>query len=79
MQDRQVANSDALFHTLEATGYLDDGQAARGVLLGETAGADRRWRSFEPDARWESNAELRVYFKTVPSFLPDSTVSEWRK
>lgn len=67
MQDCQVASSDALLHTLEATGYLYDGQPARGVSLGETAAADPHSHQ-TPAGRALRNCGCSVLEKKVKEF-----------
>ena len=59
----QSSGTNPLTSALEATGYMVDGQAAHGVALGQEARRSGRWRSFEPDAMWEGESSLRVYFQ----------------
>ena len=71
--------AEPLQRVLEATGYLYPGQqCAPGVRIGEAAQEHRRGRRFCPDARWEGQSELRVYFKYVEDDIPDETIATWR-
>lgn len=68
-----------LQRVLEATGYLHLGQqCAPGVRIGEAAQEHRRGRRFRPDACWEGQSELRVYFKYIEDDISDETIATWR-
>lgn len=69
----------ALRQILSATGYMTDGEAAPGVLLGEEARLSRRGRSFTPDALWRSQSSLTVYFKFTSSPPADAELTAWRQ
>lgn len=69
----------ALNRILEATGYLQDGEPAPGVRLGDEARRDRRGRSFVPDAVWRSASSLTVYFKYRENEFGDAEVEHWRR
>ena len=71
--------AEPLRRVLEATGYLMNGDPARGVLLGKDARQGRRGRAFEPDASWRGQSALTVYFKFTDVRLDDETVSKWRQ
>ncbi len=75
----QANYPEALIGALEATGYLAGGEAAHGVTLGQEALRGGRWRSFAPDAMWQSESSLRVYFKAVPSPPSQEEIGNWRK
>lgn len=68
-----------LIGALEATGYMTAGQAAHGVTLGREAHSGGRWRSFAPDAMWQSESSLRVYFKSVEAPPCQEEIGKWRK
>lgn len=68
-----------LQRVLEATGYLASGRPAHGVALDQSARQGCRWRSFVPDAMWQSESSLRVYFKSVPSPPSPGEIGNWRK
>lgn len=68
-----------LIGALEATGYIAGGETAHGVTLGEEARLAGRWRSFAPDAMWQSESSLRVYFKSVPSQPSQQEIGNWRR
>lgn len=69
----------ALRQILLATGYMADGEAAPGVLLGEEARLGRRGRSFTPDALWRGQSSLTVYFKFTSSPPADADLAAWRQ
>lgn len=69
----------ALRQILSATGYMADGEAAPGVLLGEEARLGRRGRSFTPDALWRGQSSLTVYFKFTSSPPADADLAAWRQ
>lgn len=71
--------SAALQQVLSATGYMADGEAAPGVLLGEEARLGRRGRSFTPDALWRGQSSLTVYFKFTSSPPADADLAAWRQ
>ena len=71
--------TNPLISALEATGYLAAGQPAHGVALGQNAFQGCRWRSFAPDAMWQSESSLRVYFKSVPSVPSQEDIGNWRR
>lgn len=65
---------------LETTGYLQAGQrCAPGVKLGQAAQEGRRGRRFSPDAQWQGDSSLRVYFKYALETVTAETVGEWRR
>ena len=69
-----------LRQVLESTGYLLPGQrCARGVRIGADAQDQRRGQGFRPDARWEGQSSLRVYFKYVPDDVPSEEIGTWRR
>lgn len=71
--------AEPLQRVLEATGYLHLGQqCAPGVRMGEAAQEHRRGRRFRPDACWEGQSELRVYFKYIEDDISDETIATWR-
>ena len=71
---------DQLQHVLESTGYLLPSQRfASGVRIGADAQKQRRGREFRPDALWEGQSSLRVYFKYVRDDVPDETIGTWRR
>ena len=70
---------EPLRRVLEATGYLDDGEAAPGVQLGLDAQSARRGRRFAPDALWRGPTATTVYFKYVDSSPDEATVSAWQR
>ena len=69
----------ALRNVLEATGYLDGGEPAHGVLLGDEARRGCRTREFAPDASWCGDSALTVHFKYEPDVPEDDRVAEWRR
>lgn len=69
----------ALRRILSATGYIADGEAAPGVLLGDEARLGRRGRSFAPDALWRGQSSLKVYFKFTSSPPADGCLAAWRQ
>jgi len=74
--------ADALHAVLEATGYLADGRAAPGVYLGKDvadAGKTHRTGGFTPDALWQSNASLAIYFKHEREPPSDDRIAQWRR
>ena len=72
--------AEPLQRVLESTGYLHSGQqCAPGVQIGPAAQEHRRGRRFCPDARWEGQSELRVYFKYVEDDVAGETIEEWRR
>lgn len=71
--------SAALQQVLSATGYMADGEAAPGVLLGDEARLGRRGRSFTPDALWRGQSSLTVYFKFTASPPADAELAAWRQ
>ena len=75
----QANYPEPLIGALEATGYMARGEAAHGVTLGREALHGGRWRSFEPDAMWQSESSLRVYFKSVPAPPSQEEIGKWRK
>ena len=68
-----------LHEVLEATGYLNDGTPAHGVLLGSEACSQNRTRDFTPDALWRSESALTVYFKHEWETPSDDKVANWRR
>lgn len=72
-------NTATLEHVLAATGFMPDGQPARGLRLGAEARALRHGRVFAPDALWRSASSLTVYFKFEQSTPTDDLVSQWRR
>ena len=71
--------AEALQRVLAATGYIADGAPANGVLLDNDARSSRRGRAFAPDARWNGQSSLTVYFKSVEAPPPDEEIAVWRK
>jgi len=74
--------ADALHDVLEATGYLTDGGVAPGVYMGkdvEDAGKTHRTGGFTPDALWQSNASLAVYFKHEREPPSNDRIARWRR
>ena len=72
--------AEPLQHVLESTGYLHPGQqCAPGVRIGPAAQEQRRGRRFRPDARWEGQSELRVYFKYVEDDVSGDEIGTWRR
>ena len=72
--------AEPLQHVLEATGYLLPGRrCAHGVWIGAEARKQRRGQGFRPDARWEGQSSLRVYFKYVQDDVPSETIGTWRR
>ena len=72
--------AEQLQHVLESTSYLLSGRrCAHGVRIGADAQAQRRGQGFRPDARWEGQASLRVYFKYVEDDVPSETIGTWRR
>jgi hypothetical protein len=70
--------SPALTRTLEATGYLDNGRPAPGVLVDGEARASRRGRRFAPDALWRGRSALTVYFKYEDHLPSSEQIAAWR-
>ena len=69
-----------LQHVLESTGYILQGQrCAHGVRIGADVQEQRRGREFRPDALWEGQSSLRVYFKYVREDVPSETIGTWRR
>ena len=68
-----------LHEVLESTGYLVRGQPAPGVYLDDKARATCRGRKFSPDALWQSDSALTVYFKFTPENPSDEEVARWRQ
>lgn len=64
---------------LEATGYLDDGRPAPGVLVDDDARTSRRSDRFTPDAVWRGPASLTVYFKYEQSASSPDEIAAWRR
>lgn len=75
----QANYPEPLIGALEATGYMAGGEAAHGVTLGQEALRGGRWRSFAPDAMWQSESSLRVYFKSAPSPPSQEEIGNWRR
>ena len=72
--------TNQLQHVLESTGYLLPSQrCASGVRVGADAQKQRRGREFRPDALWEGQSSLRVYFKSVRDYVPSETIGTWRR
>ena len=72
--------TNQLQHVLESTGYLLPSQrCASGVRIGADAQKQRRGREFRPDALWEGQSSLRVYFKYVRDDVPNETIGTWRR
>ena len=71
--------TQALHEVLEATGYLANGQPARGVYLGDEARSKHRTRDFSPDALWIGESALTVYFKDEPETPSEEQVAGWRR
>jgi hypothetical protein len=69
----------ALSKVLEATGFLEDGRPAPGVLIDDQARAARRGQRFSPDALWRGPSALIVYFKYVTSSPAAKEVAHWRQ
>lgn len=69
----------SLNHVLEATGYLQGGEPAPGVRLGNEARRDRRGRYFVPDALWKGASSLTVYFKYCEEEFDKSEIEHWRR
>lgn len=74
-----VTTSEPLREVLEATGYLNDGTPAHGVLIGPEARSQSRTRDFTPDALWYSESSLTVYFKHERKTPSDEKVANWRR
>jgi hypothetical protein len=72
-------NPEPLRRVLEATGYLDEGEAAPGVRLGIDAQSARRGRRFAPDASWRGPTATTVYFKYVDAAPDVATISTWQR
>ena len=70
-----------LYNVLEATGYLTNGEPARGVHLGDEACEKyrKRTRDFRPDGLWIGESALTVYFKSEPERPSDEIVAGWRR
>lgn len=64
---------------LEATGYLESGKPAAGVIVGAGAPASRRGRRFVPDALWRSSTSVTVYFKYSETNPSASDIASWRR
>lgn len=72
--------AEPLRQVLESTGYLFLGRrCAPGVRIGADAQEERQGREFRPDARWEGQSSLRVYFKFVQDDDPSETIGTWRR
>ena len=72
--------AESLQHVLESTGYLLPGRrCAHGVRIGADAQKQRQGRVFRPDARWEGQSSLRVYFKYVQDDIASETIGAWRR
>ena len=72
--------AEPLQNVLESTGYLLLGRrCAHGVRTGADALEQRRGQRFSPDALWESQSSLRVYFKYVQGDVPSETIGTWRR
>jgi len=71
-------NAEPLRRVLEATGYLDEGEAAPGVRLGVDARSARRGRRFAPDALWRGPTATTVYFKYVEETPDVAKISTWQ-
>jgi N-6 DNA Methylase len=71
--------SATLNTVLEATGYLDAGEPAAGVIVGEGALVSGRGRNFVPDAMWRSPTSVTVYFKYELTPPSSSEVASWRR
>lgn len=72
-------STDTLTRVLEATGYLVRGNPAHGVLLGENATRSRWGRRFQPDALWQSQSNLTVYFKYADVRPTDQEIQVWHQ
>ena len=71
---------DQLQNVLESTGYLlPERRSAHGVRTGADAQKQRRGQTFSPDAFWESQSSLQVYFKYVQDDVPSETIGTWRR
>lgn len=67
-------------HVLRSTGYLlARRRSAHGVRIGADAQKQRRGQTFSPDAFWESQSSLRVYFKYVRDDVRNETIGAWRR
>lgn len=62
---------------LEATGYLPQGEAVSGTVIGDAI--RRRGREFIPDAMWRSSSALKVYFKFAERRPADDLIATWRR
>ena len=72
--------TNQLQHVLESTGYvLPSQRCASGVRIGADAQKQRRGREFRPDALWEGQSSLRMYFKYVQGDVPSETIGIWRR
>ena len=72
--------AEPLQRVLRSTGYLLPGQrCAHGVRIGANAQEQRRGRGFCPDARWEGQSSLRVYFKYVQDDVSSERIGSWRR
>ena len=72
--------TDRLLHeVLEATGYLAGGHPAHGVRIGGDAHIGGQTRGFRPDALWEGDSSLTVYFKSEPAAPSDEQVAGWHR
>ena len=72
--------AEPLQRVLESTGYLHPGQrCGPGVRIGPAAQEQCRGRQFRPDARWEGQSALRVYFKYVEDDISADTIGAWRR
>ena len=71
--------AQSLREVLEATGYLENGEPAHGVYLGEDAHNKCQAREFTPDALWRSDSALTVYFKFEPEVPSTDQVAQWRR
>ncbi len=70
--------NQVLSEVLEATGYMANGEPARGVYLDEDARNRCQAREFLPDALWRSNSALTVYFKSEPEVPSEEEITRWR-
>ena len=68
-----------LYEVLEATGYLADGEPAHGVRVGDVAPLGGRPGGFRPDALWEGDSALTVYFKSEPAAPSGEQVAGWHR
>ena len=72
--------ADPLQIVLRSTGYLlPKRHCVHGVQIGADAQEQRRGQRFSPDAFWESQSSLRVYFKYVQDDVRSETIETWRR